>query len=229
MTEASPHRAMEHVYKETGASTGGVNPRERRFEIVASALMAMAVVATAYCAWQSTRWGGVQAIRFAEASTARVESDKAADAANVQMSYDANTFVQVALTFESGNPKAAKAVADTFIRDDFRTYVDEWLRLRSARPDEVPPSPFELKSYRNAQLEKSNKLEADAARKIVQAKEANQNSDDYILATVFFATVLFFAGISSKFEASQVRGAILIMAGIGLAIGFTRALTLPFH
>jgi len=191
--------------------------------------MAIAVVATAYCAWQSTRWGGVQAIRFAEASTARVESDKAANAADVQMSYDANTFVQVALAFESGNHQAAKAVADSFIRDDFRVHVDEWLRLKAARPSAVPPSPFELKTYRNAQLERSNKLEAEAGRKIVEAKAANQNSDDYILATVFFATVLFFAGISSKFEAVQVRTAILVMAGIGMTIGFARALTLPFH
>jgi hypothetical protein len=191
--------------------------------------MAIAVVATAYCAWQSTRWGGVQAIRFAEASTARVESDKAANAANVQMSYDANTFVQVALAFEGGNRQAAKAVADNFIRDEFRVYVDEWLRRKGAKTTDVPPSPFELKSYRNAQLEKSNRLEAEAALRITQAREANQNSDDYILATVFFATVLFFAGISSKFEASQVRSAILVMAGISLAIGFARALTLPFH
>ncbi|RJQ53178.1 MAG: hypothetical protein C4521_07865 [Actinobacteria bacterium] len=67
-----------------------------------------------------------------------------------------------------------------------------------------------------------------ATRNFVAAKDANQNTDDYILATVFFATALFFAGISSRFEAVRVRTAILVMAGLGLAIGLARAITLPF-
>lgn len=229
MHDAPRQAASEHLRSNVEVLPGGAAPRERKFEIAASVLMSIAVVATAFCAWQATRWDGVQALRYAEASALNVKSDKAANAANVQMSYDANTFVELALAYQGGNQVGARSIAQRFIRDEFRRYVDEWLRLEATQGNAAPDSPFELKNYRNARMEESNKLEAQAARKFAQGREADQTGADYILATVFFATALFFAGISSKFEALPVRTAILVMAGFGLAVGLTRALTLPFY
>lgn len=46
-------------------------------EIAAAILLSIATVLTAWCAYQATRWSGVQSIRYAEASAARVESTRA--------------------------------------------------------------------------------------------------------------------------------------------------------
>lgn len=64
-------------------------------ELLASVLMALAVVATAYSAWQATRWSGVQAKSFAEAGSLRNQSLAAMNTANAQISYDATTFRSV--------------------------------------------------------------------------------------------------------------------------------------
>jgi len=49
------------------------------------------------------------------------------------------------------------------------------------------------------------------------------------MATVFFALVLFFAGISTKLDYIFLQRAVLLFAMIGLVVGLVRMFTLPFH
>lgn len=228
MSEAPHSHALERAVPPGEAASTTVSPRERRMEIVASILMSIAVVATAYCAWQSGRWNGMQILRYAEASSLRLESAKADGAGDTLAAYDAQTFVQIAQAYLQGSRREAKQLADLFIRDEFRVYVDRWLALDPARNPAVPQSPFELTGYHNDEQRKAAEFETRALRKFNQAQRANQVADDYILATVFFATVLFFAGISSKFDAAQVRTGILAMASVGLTVAFVLMLRLPF-
>lgn len=203
---------------------------ERRVELVATVLMSIAVVCTAYCAWQATRWGGVQAVAFAEASTARVESSKALSSGTQQMAYDASTLLLLTeQAYNEGDATAALEFADRFMRDEFKVYVDEWLALEPFKNDDAPATPFDLPDFENAQLKKAEDLEEAAAAKFQEAKDANQTGDDYILATVFFAIVLFFCGIAPKLDQRPLQWMVLIFAIIGLGTGLARALTLPYY
>ena len=75
----------------------------------------------------------------------------------------------------------------------------------------------------------SQELEAQAETFFAKATAANQTGDDYILGTVFFASVLFFAGISSKFRATSVRMAMLGAGSAMLLFGAIRIIGLPIH
>jgi len=55
----------------------------------------------------------------------------------------------------------------------------------------------------------------DAARRVVEAREAGNRSGQYLANTVLFATVLFFAGTAGKFEQPRVR---LSAAVFGVAV-----------
>jgi hypothetical protein len=61
--------------------------------------LAAATVATAYSAYEATRWGGVQATAFTEASANRTESAKARSDAFALIGIDANLFTQWGVAF----------------------------------------------------------------------------------------------------------------------------------
>ena len=62
-----------------------IDPTDRWVEILAAAILAFATVASAWSAYQATRWNGVQAVAFAEAGAARVESVRASDLADTEL------------------------------------------------------------------------------------------------------------------------------------------------
>ncbi len=204
-------------------------------EVGSSILMSIAIVATAYSAWQANRWGGVETTAFAEASSARVESDTLLGAAASDRSYDAITFGEFALKYGTSaleDPLVmaeAEFFADLLMREEFRVALDAWLALDPLNNPDAPLTPFELDEYENANLEEGQQLQTVAEEKLTEGREANQNSDDYLLATVFFASVLFFSGVAPKFRVIHVQAFILALAAVGLGVGFWWIAMLPFE
>ena len=66
----------------------------RHFELVATVLLAIAAVATAWAAYQSARWHGEQARAQSASIAARVESTRAAAVANRDGQVDVALFTQ---------------------------------------------------------------------------------------------------------------------------------------
>jgi hypothetical protein len=84
-----------------------------------------------------------------------------------------------------------------------------------------------MPQYRSADLARSAKLDA-AADDLYEEGTASKSYDDkYILSTVFFAAVLFFAGISLRLDWRPLRMAVLGMALALLSGGVAFVLTLP--
>ena len=59
------------------------------------------------------------------------------------------------------------------------------------------------------------------------ARQYDQRGDRYVLLTVIFASVLFFGGISEKFEDNQVRVWILVMGTLLFTGAFGLMLSYP--
>jgi hypothetical protein len=181
-----------------------------RRELWSAALMAVTVALTAYSAYEATRWGGVQADEYAIAGSLRNQSNAALSTANTQTSYDAVTFGQFVFEFRGEVSSAAdldeaRDLADALMRPEFLAYVDEWLALDPLGNPDAPRTPFELESYRNEAAEESERLVERAEEAIDEARDANQVSDDYILATVFFAGALFLVGSTTSSTAGTCR------------------------
>lgn len=203
-------------------------------EILSAVLMAIAVVGSAFSAWQATRWGGEQSSLFADAGSLRAQSNRAATVGGQQISYDAIVFAEFAIAFtgdalDGAPPEDTERLADLLIRDEFRPAVEAWLEQDPLNNPEGANTPFDLDEYRNANLEEAEQLEALAVTALDEGKKANQNSDDYILAVVFFASVLFFGGIAPKFRSVYVRSMVLFLATGGLAFALWQIVRLPYH
>jgi hypothetical protein len=81
--------------------------------------------------------------------------------------------------------------------------------------------------YRLASLERSKTLDGQANAHHTDGTNAKSNDDHYILSTVFFAAVLFFAGISLRLDWRRLRRGVLTFASAMLLGGLIYVFTLP--
>jgi hypothetical protein len=84
-----------------------------------------------------------------------------------------------------------------------------------------------MPQYKISLSDKANQLEAEAAQSFIKGQADNQQSDDYVLNTVFLATVLFLTAIAERFDWNWVRAAILLVALGMLLFGIYHLLIYP--
>lgn len=214
-----------------------------RIELVATIIMALAAIATAWCAFQATKWSGIQAIEFSNANAGRVESTRVDNIANTQISIDVDLFTgwldAVAEEVESGqippvSENGYEPVDGTLsafyydrMRDEFRPALDAWLTTAPLTDPNAPGTPFEMEEYQLAAAQEADDLLEQSAEDRQDALDANQNGDNYVLTTVGFALVIFFAGVSSKLVARRNRWITIVLAMVLFAGGMVAVVLLP--
>src|SRR5205823_12952814 len=103
-----------------------------------------------------------------------------------------------------GNEKLVNFYVERFPTDARKAY-DAW---RAEKPFENPnadPHPFVPKLYEVRGTREAAEASAEAANSLEEARNAGNVSGQYLANTVLFATVLFFASASGKFEQRRVR------------------------
>jgi len=213
---------------ETESPGAGHGPLRERLELWSAALLAAATLTTAYSAYEATRWGGQQSTRFTQAGAARTESAKAQSRGFSFITIDAGLFTEYAVAYSNRNEELREILERRFFRDEFKPAFNAWLRTEPLKDPEAPDTPFGLKQYRVADLEESERLESEAEGLFEEGREANQTSDNYVLATIFFAAVLFFGGLSVKFRTARLAVATLTFGTLMFLAGIVRLVTLPF-
>jgi hypothetical protein len=212
-----------------------------KLELVATVILAFATVLTAWSAFQSAKWSGVQAINFTAASTARVESTRASDLANTQRAVDVDTFVawvsavssesQRGLIPAEGPYRPQESTESGFLyerfRDEFKPAVEAWLATRPLVDPDAPATPFQMEEYQLAADEDAAELVAESERLRDEALQSNQRSDNYVLLTVLFAAVLLFAGVSTKLDGRRAQVGMIGLAAIFLVGASITLLTFP--
>ncbi len=196
-------------------------------DFLSAVLLSAAVVASALSAWQASLWSGEQATLFAEASTARLQSNREMAIALTRLGYDAGTFVDAAIAVTVDNQEALDLFRERLFRDQFNVLVDEWLELDPLNNPDAPKTPFELDGVTDSYFAESIRSDEIANDKFNVGKEANRNNDNWVLATVMFAGVLFFAGISTKFKSARIRALSVAFATFVLVAGGVWLVSMP--
>jgi hypothetical protein len=216
-----------------------------RIELVATILLSLAAIFTAWAAFQSAKWSGEQAISFSRAGATRTESARFDTRAGQQVVVDVQVFTAwlgaISTDRDSGriditpgvpySPTEGTVSGFLFnrMREEFRPAMTAWLALWTTDKDKAPPTPFDMEEYVLANALEADRLLSEAQQHTTDALQDNQNSDNYVLTVVAFALVLFFAGVSSKLVIPRNRIMTITVATI-LFIGATVALfALPIH
>ncbi len=178
--------------------------RRDRVELIATTLLAVATVATAWSAYQANRWTGEQAKSAARGNAARIESTRASGVVNRQVQIDVALFTQWANAFAQDQTELEAFYRKRF-RPEFRPAFDAWAATRPRTNPDAPLTPFDLPEYRLAANTEAERLAATAEAHAADARRYIQRSSNYVLAVVLFASSLFFAGISTKLSTPRLR------------------------
>ncbi|HWL49906.1 MAG TPA: hypothetical protein VNT92_08510, partial [Acidimicrobiia bacterium] len=190
----------------------------RNFELLSVVVMSLTAILTAWSGFQSAQWSAVQAGSYGDAANDQTESVRASNEARQATAIDLAVF----LAWLDAQTSDDLATAD-FIYGGFperlRVATDAWLAEDPFENPEAPASPFIMEEYVVPPADVAEELAQTAEEHTIAAQQATERANDYVLTTVLFATVLFFASISSKLTDSGNQWVMLSIAAIGLIAG----------
>ena len=203
-------------------------PSDRAIEILTGVILAMVAVCTAWSVYQAARWGGVQSMRMASGSARRIESTRASTLAGQQTMVDIGLFTNWVNAYVEENDELSEFYLNRF-RDEFKPAFNAWVATTPRTNPDAPKSPFAMEEYKLAAQEEADRLEKEANALVAEGQAALQTNNDYVLTTVFLASVLFFATLSMRMHWPGVRLAVLLMGLAMLLVSIYRLISLPVH
>ena len=211
----------------TAAPIASREPEKKRWvEPVAALLMALATLGTAWCSYESAAW-----TRRANRLLNEFNSlERRAGLLNIQGMQAATIhtamFMELLAAKQGGNDRLADFYVERFPPDARKAYE----ALLSHKPFENPkadPHPFVPRLYEVRGTREASVTNAMAGEKLRTSRAAGNTSGEYLANTVLFATVLFFANASSKFEQRRVRVVAFLFATAVFAFAVARIAMLP--
>jgi hypothetical protein len=145
------------------------------------------------------------------------------------LAIDAGLFMQWVAAYNAGDQRLLAFYESNLMRPAFLAYLNDW---KASNPLENPgaqTNPLVGEEYQRELFAGCERLRGEAEVEFEEATEANHASDEYILATVSFASVLFFAGISPKFHSPRIQIALVGMAILMFLVGVIQIGGLPIH
>lgn len=198
----------------------------RRLAIYASALLGLATLCSAWGAYQATRWSGVMATSFNEATRLSTDAGKAYAEGDAQYNLDTTVYVEWSTAVGEGATDNAAYIQENLFSDPLYAALQVWLDL----PDDAEAAtPLDLDEYVVEGWDSGDELEAESEAAFDEAKDANQTGDNYVLITVIFASVLFFAGMASAVKVLTARLIMLVVASVLWLGAFVALLGQPVH
>jgi hypothetical protein len=189
-------------------------------EIIVVILLSTVAVLTAWCGFESSKWGGEMSISFSQASSNRVKASDASSTARDAFQLDAMVFSQWLVAKEAGDEDLATYLQGVF-SPQLETAFDAW--------DGKTRTPFGLDEYVPEGTDKAAEFTKKADDAYAQALINNQRGDNYSLLTVMFALVLFLAAVSQRRGSPWAQRAMLGGAGVVAFAGVVIMATFPIN
>ncbi|MGV3532283.1 MAG: hypothetical protein ACO1QR_07920 [Chthoniobacteraceae bacterium] len=201
-------------------------PMARWVEPVTALLMALSTLATAWCSYQSAA--------FTRAANRHVNEynslERRASVLTLQGMQSATIhtgmFMQVLAAKQAGDDKLVAFLVERF-PPDLRKAYDAWLAQKPLENPGAAPHPFVPELYELRGDLEAKELRAKADASLQESRVAGTASGQYLAKTVLFATVLFFASASGKFEQRRVRIVAFTLAAMLFVFAVLQVLLLP--
>lgn len=199
--------------------TGERSRVEERLDLIATILLALATVATAWSGYQASRWNGEQAKAASRTTGIRILAARAQGLAQAQTQVDVATFSSWVDAYAHRDTELADFYFKRF-RQEFKPAVEAWIATKPLKNPRAPLTPFAMPQYRLAAQTEAQRLDAQSARSAADVQRYIQRSTNYVFAAVLFAMTLFFAGMSTKLPTVRLRRALLAV-GVVVFVGTT--------
>ena len=184
-------------------------------EIVATVLLALAAVATAWSSYQANRWNGETTKASGRVNALRVDAARAQGLAEGLTQVDIAVFIQWVNATANDDQELADFYAER-CRPEFRPAFDAWLATEPLTNPDAPPTPFAMEDdYQLEARAEAERLDAEEEVTSAAVRRNVQRATNYVLGVVLFAVALFFAGMSTKLRGPGTRKVLL---GVGCVV-----------
>ena len=208
--------------KSSGLTQGGL-------AIAAAVLLGLAATLTAWSAYRESLTSDLVLKNYSEQQALIASANDYFGRADQQESLERSLFLEWAVAISAGNTDAADYLV-TVMSDELYAAVEWWQQ----EPEETSPAtPFDALNPYFANLPsqllvaegEAGYAQADELR--VAAEAADANSDRFDLANVFFAVVLFVAGLTTIVQRRSIQVGFLALSVVGLLGGVIVLVTTP--
>ena len=180
-------------------------PEKKRWvEPVTAVLMALATLSTAWCSYHSAAWTRKSNRLMNEFNSLERRAGLQTIQGMQQATIHVAMFMELLAAQQAGNEKLANFYVERFPPDVRKAY-DAWLAQKPFENPKADPHPFVPNLYEVRGTREAAEANAQAASSLQASRNAGSVSGQYLANTVLFATVLFFASASGKFEQRRVR------------------------
>ena len=191
--------------------------RQRRdvFDVIAVFVLSITAVLTAWCGFESSKWGGDMSIAFSEASGARINAGVADGTARDARQYDLTIWTEWVQADRAQDAELTAFIEERFT-PEFAVAFEAW-----DADGRTERGPFVMEEYVPPGSAEAAALSERADTRFDDALESNQRGDNYTLLTVLFALVLFLTAMSQRDLTMWVRWVLL---GLAMVVGVTGAI-----
>lgn len=209
------------------AEVQGSGVTQAGLAITAAVVLGIAATLTAWSAYRESLTSDLVLKNYSEQQAAIALANDTYGRADQQESLETTLFLDWATATSTGNDDAA-AYLEVVMSDELYAAVEWW----NAEPAATsPPTPFDAANPYYADLPSQVLIadgdalleEADLLR--LAAEEADGTSDRFDLANVFFAVVLFIAGLTTIVQRRSIQVAFLALSAVGLVGGIAVLVT----
>jgi hypothetical protein len=220
--EAEAAVGADMTQDESGPDSGeSGKDKSKVLETIALVLLSVTAILTAWCGFESSKWGGEMSIAFSRASTTRLEAARYQGTANNARQEDLTIYAVFVQAVATNDERLASYVRDRFT-PWFKVAFEAW-----TADGRKANSPFAMPEYVPPGSKESRAADQRADSLFAQALVNNQRGDNYTLLTVLAALVLFFAAISTRLNRRPLQWAALGLAIVLFIVGGSIALSLP--
>ena len=205
---------------------GEEHKKKQWVEPVAALLMALATLSTAWCSFESAAWTRQSNRLMNEFNTLERKAGLLSLQGMQQATIHTAMFTEVLAAKQAGNEQLANFYVERF-PPELRKAYDAWMAQKPFENPKADPHPFVPNLYEIRGSREAAEASAKAANSQREAGNAGSISGQYLANTVLFATVLFFANASAKFEQRRVRVVAFAFAVAVFVFALVRTLILP--
>lgn len=225
--EMAPRRTAMGVEPHSASSDKRRAIRARhRIDLLSAVLMASATIATAWSAYQSSLWNSQYATHKSHSTAAIIRVGKHSNLALQRTSVHVNLFLHWITAVNAGDTRMADFLYARF-PEPLKAAASAWRATSPLTNPEAPASPFDMPEYTLRETGEVDRFEQIASRESAAAESASAHANRYLLFTIVFASVLFFAGISGKFRSQALDLAVLVLGALTLLGGLAVMLSSP--
>ena len=200
--------------------------RPHWIQVTRAIVLSLAALASAWSAYQATRWTGVAGSQsYLAANASRLAAVQQVEALQLR-ALDATMGLHFLEAKQAGNERLADFLRHRF-RSELKPAVDAWLKTEPLTNPSAPLTPFVMAEYVSRELMEAGRYEHQAQQNSAAGGEAGRRGNSYVLLTLLFATVLFLGGLASSLPSPRLQNIVSVGALLVFASTAIRLFTLP--